>query len=371
MSNVLEGALEVAAAKAKYNEYCKELLSCRQLLARILQGATEEFSDVPLDMIWQCIEGTPEISKIPVVNVTRDSEKIIGSDTVDTKPNEGTITYDVRFSAYAPCGDTSIKLYMNLEAQKNLDVGYPLVTRGIYYGSRMISSQYGVEFKNSQYQKIKKVYSIWICYDVPESMGNSIVKYAITKEDMIGYVPDKKWEYDKMTLVFIYLNEDGKEHEEEYKKEYCELIHLLNTVFSEQLSVGQKLEILKKQHGFEFEEKDKEVLNEMCNFAEGLEERIEKRVTQRITQSVTESVTKSVTESVTKSVTESVTKSVTESVTKSVTENVTKSITEEDIKKAANMMRKMNLAAEDMYQMIAEEYELNSSQVREIVQADC
>lgn len=45
-------------------------------------------------------------------------------------------------------------LILLVEAQNALRPGYPLIKRAIYYCSRMISSQYGVEFSHSQYQKI-------------------------------------------------------------------------------------------------------------------------------------------------------------------------------------------------------------------------
>ncbi len=32
----------------------------------------------------------------------------------------------------------------------------------------MISSQYGVEFEEAHYEKIKKVYSIWVCANPPK-----------------------------------------------------------------------------------------------------------------------------------------------------------------------------------------------------------
>ena len=55
-----------------------------------------------------------------------------------------------------------------MEAQNQFYPGYPLIKRGIYYCCRMVSSQYGTVFTSSHYEKIKKVYSIWICTNPPE-----------------------------------------------------------------------------------------------------------------------------------------------------------------------------------------------------------
>lgn len=288
MSNILADNIKLSDTKAMYNEYCKELLSCKQILSRILHATTEEFEQMSFNTIQQCIEGTPEISSHPVYNDAMSNEKIVGADTVDNKPGEGIVTYDIRFAAYAPQAEHYVKLYVNVEAQKNYNTDYPLVTRGIYYGARMISSQYGVEFKNSEYGKIKKVYSIWICMKAPLYKGNTITKYSITKKDILGHSPDIKNEYDKMTIIFIYLNSDSKNH--------CDLTNMLNTIFSNKKNYVEKLDILKKHYGIELDSNEKEALNEMCNLAEGLVEDITEEVTEKVTQQVTKQVTQQVTE---------------------------------------------------------------------------
>lgn len=56
-----------------------------------------------------------------------------------------------------------IRLIINVEAQTAFNPGYPLTKRAIYYCSRMISAQHGPIFTNSEYGKIRKVYSIWVC----------------------------------------------------------------------------------------------------------------------------------------------------------------------------------------------------------------
>ena len=64
--------------------------------------------------------------------------------------------YDIRFFAIAPVSGELIRLIINIEAQNDFYPGYPLIKRGIYYCSRMISAQYGTEFTNSHYENIKK-----------------------------------------------------------------------------------------------------------------------------------------------------------------------------------------------------------------------
>ena len=64
---------------------------------------------------------------------------------------EGTVTYDIRFVAEVPVFKREIRLIINIEAQNDFYPGYPIMKRGIYYRSRLISSQYGVEFTDAHY----------------------------------------------------------------------------------------------------------------------------------------------------------------------------------------------------------------------------
>ena len=100
----------------------------------------------------------------------------MGMQNEDTIPGEGTIRYDVLFFARVPYGNHE-KLLVDVEAQKKFNPGYSLVTRGVFYCARMLSSQFGREFTPNDYDDIKKVYSIWICMEAPEYAAGTIVKY--------------------------------------------------------------------------------------------------------------------------------------------------------------------------------------------------
>ncbi|MGN0950892.1 MAG: hypothetical protein ACI4OH_09195, partial [Mitsuokella sp.] len=133
------------------------------IIANILKSCVSEFQDLSIDEIARhCIQGTPEVSTIPVepdISTTR----IQSQQTEDKTLTEGTVFYDIRFTALAPADGMPIALIINFEAQNDFEPGYPLLKRALYYCSRMISSQYGTVFTKSHYEKIQKVYSIWIC----------------------------------------------------------------------------------------------------------------------------------------------------------------------------------------------------------------
>ncbi len=120
----------------------------------------------------------------------------------------------------------------DIEAQGDYYPGYPLPKRGIYYCCRMISAQYGTEFTNSNYQDIKKVYSIFIAIRPPVNRQNTITRYRIVEEDMVGYVREPVRNYDLMTLLMICL---GKPEDTD-----CDILKLLDVLLSNDIEVAEK-----------------------------------------------------------------------------------------------------------------------------------
>lgn len=175
---------EQLAGALAYDEAAKGVLSQKKILAYILKRTVPEFESVSLDDIANVyIEGTPEVNSIPVskdeTNAVRqalkrqDTPPIKGAQNEDHSITEGSIVFDILFRAKAPETNELITLIINVEAQKSLKPKkktggtYPLLKRAVYYASRLISSQKGTEFVNSDYDKIKKVYTIWICMEAP------------------------------------------------------------------------------------------------------------------------------------------------------------------------------------------------------------
>ena len=171
-------AISMACDKSAYNEHAINILKDLHILANIMQGVLSECKGMTISEIISSIEGTPEVKCVPV----HPGEVISGDQNEDVVPGEGTTRFDIRFHAYLPNADKKIKILLNVEAQQDYTPNYDIVTRGIYYGARMISSQYGVEFKDSKYDNIKKVYSLWICTDAPSYAKITITEYKIKQE---------------------------------------------------------------------------------------------------------------------------------------------------------------------------------------------
>lgn len=265
MKNELARTIEYTELKSQYDMQCKKVLAQKVILSRILKGTMEEFADMLLEEIEACIEGNPEISAIPVLPGETNAEQITGLTNEDSVVGEGTVYYDIRFNVYIPRIREKQKIIINLEAQKDFYPGYEIVTRGIYYGSRMISAQYGTEFVKSDYDSIKKVCSIWICMNAPKYIGNTITEYYIEKKDLVGQQSVKKSAYDKMSVVIVTLNENVEVEDE--------LTGMLNVLLSEQIRANEKKRRLQQQYSIPIEREIGEEMNIMCNLSDLVEEK--------------------------------------------------------------------------------------------------
>ena len=268
MKNELARELSLAEGKIQYDNSVKRVLANKRILAWILKYVTEEFAGMSVDEIKTCIGSDIDISEIGVLpgrTNRREMEKIRGEAQEDAVPGEGELSFDIRFSAYLRGKKERIKLLINVEAQKNFYPGYSLTTRGVFYGARMISAQKGTEFAGSDYDKIRKVYSIWICMNAPDYIGNAISTYRITKEDPLPGIPDEKRTYDKLTVVMICLNAEAKNGNP--------LTRMLGVLLSPKLKVQNKIRQLEEEFAIPMENKEiGEELNQMCNLSDYVEE---------------------------------------------------------------------------------------------------
>lgn len=178
ISNVIEGN----NYKDRYDAEVKKILSDKTILAWIMKYSMQEFADYPIEEIRECIEGTPEIATIKV-RPGHTPEAIMGMPNEDKVPGEGEITYDIRFYVRTR-GLERIKIIVNIEAQNKYYPGYDLVTRAIFYCARLLSAQLDTEFVPRNYDDIKKVYSIWICMDVPKYAEYTITRYKINRPEL-------------------------------------------------------------------------------------------------------------------------------------------------------------------------------------------
>lgn len=265
--NTLSKVISTAGQKAAYDNACKKLLANKVILAWIMKSCLPEYQDCDINKTAkQYIEGEPQISNTAVHQneQAEPAPMIKGLNTEDSTIYEGTVTFDIRFNAIAPYSGERIRLIINVEAQNDFYPGYPIIKRNVYYCSRMISAQYGTEFTNAHYEKIKKVYSIFICINPPKNRKNTINSYSIQEENIIGHVKEQKENYDLLNAIMICLGNQKDEAD-------SGILRLLEVLLSSKRTTSEKKQILTNEFSIEMSTTLESEVSKMCNLSEGVE----------------------------------------------------------------------------------------------------
>ena len=175
MDASIKGTVRASDKDAQYHEKAKKLLGHKIILAYILVNTIEEFREMNPKEVVNYIEGEPYISVVPVDSGmtngkkkagdnpgkeleedTKTIEQVIGLNTENSEINEGMIRFDIIF--YVRMKDGLSQIIINIEAQKEEPSEYKILNRAIFYICRIVSSQKGRDFVNSEYNNMKRVY---------------------------------------------------------------------------------------------------------------------------------------------------------------------------------------------------------------------
>ena len=278
MDASIKETIQASDKEIQYDEKAKKLLGHKIILAHILVNTVDEFRGMNPKEVVKYIEGEPYISVVPVdpgvtntkenkkdsksIKDTKVTEQIIGLNTENSEINEGMIRFDIIF--YVRMKDGLTQMIINIEAQKEEPGKYKILNRAIFYICRMISSQKGRDFVNSEYNKLKRVYSIWICMNMEE---DSLTHIHLNKNDIIGS-HNWKGDLELLNIVMIGLTEKLTKKEEQY-----ELHRLLSALLSPNLKVKEKLEIIEKEYNIPMENDIRKDVEEMCNLSQDIKEK--------------------------------------------------------------------------------------------------
>ena len=213
------------------------------------------------------IEGEPYISTVPVEpgltnwKVDRGSSRIAGLNAEHADKNEGLVRFDIVF--YVRMKDGLSQIIINIEAQKDEPSGYDILNRAVFYVSRLVSSQKERDFENTNYNDIRRVYSIWVCMNMDE---NSLCHIHLVKDNLIGY-HEWKGNLDLLNIIMIGLSKELPDHNEKY-----DLHRLLGTLFSLELTQDERLELLNKEYNIPIEDSIRKDVSVMCNLSQGIKE---------------------------------------------------------------------------------------------------
>lgn len=285
----IANSIDIAQKKSHFDCACKKLLSEKIILAWIMKSTMSEYKDCNVEEIaCKYIIGTPQIGTAAVEPDTSNLSLIGNTGVEDVTVTEGTVTFDIKFAALLPGKNDAIGLIINIEAQNDFYPGYPIPKRGIYYCSRMISSQYGTEFTHSHYENIKKVYSVWICVNPPKYRENTITEYCITENNVVGRVKEKKDNYDLMSLIMICLGKSDTTQK-------GSILELLNTLLSTTTDAITKKEILTEQFNIPMTQSFEGSVDNMCNLSEGVwQEGIAFGIQQGINEGISQGIVTSI-----------------------------------------------------------------------------
>ena len=263
----LAQSIDIVAQKAQYDAACKKVLAEKIILAWIMKHTMKEYEAYDVwEIVEQYIVGEPKVGETPVLPDETTAPKVAGVGVEDLTVNEGIVTYDIQFRAILPDAEEIVQMIINVEAQNDFYPGYPIVKRGIYYCARMISSQHGTVFTDSHYEKIQKVYSVWICMNPPKNRKNTITEYSLSEKNIIGKVKENEEFYDLITAVMICLGK-GAEAEDN------SLLKLLDVLLSSDTKAIEKKEILENDFGIPMTKKMESEVEYMCNLSDGVEQR--------------------------------------------------------------------------------------------------
>ena len=263
LDTTLASNIRIARDKAAYDAACKRLLSEKVILAWILKRCVKEFQGCDVrEIAERYIEGEPRISE---VSVTPDATGAVirGLSQENVSPTEGDVFFDIYFSALVPGTEENVQLIINVEAQNKFYPGYPLLKRGVFYGSRMLSAQDGTVFAKAHYEKLRKVYSIWICTNPPKNREYTITRYHIAEENLLGNVHESERNYDLLSVVMVCLGKpDGRDKDS--------LLKLLSILLSRDTLPDDKKRVLREEFDIPMTLTLEKEVSLMCNLSDGV-----------------------------------------------------------------------------------------------------
>lgn len=266
MSTEIVNVLKVAGDKAQYDSCAKRLLSQKRILAHILVRTVEEFRGIKPEEMETYIEGDPVVGEVPAEPGLTNKEmadssgnRIAGLNTENSELNEGQARFDILF--YVRMRDGLTKMIVNVEAQKSEPTEYPILNRSVFYASRMISSEKGREFQHMEYGRIIQVHTIWICMNMDSNILSHI---HLTKNELLEPYP-WKGRLDLFNIVMIGVANKIPPMNEAYA-----MHRLIGTLFSNELKVEEKLDILSMEYGIPISDELREDVTTMCNLSQGI-----------------------------------------------------------------------------------------------------
>lgn len=240
----------------------------------MLQYAIKEYQDYSVDEVIRFINADTISDNVAVDDLPAFVKEL---NVEMSSATEKRVFYDIHFTAKPPnlsTEDIIVMLHIDFEVQNDYTPSnpkYPITKRAVYYVARELSAQLGVVTDTTDYDELEKVYSIWICNEnVPVRLKNSISRYYVAREDVVGECREPIEYHDLMEIIIFRRDE----------------VPLEDTIFEylEGVFTGN-IEAVGKYVDMEDNREVKEALKTMCGLGESIENKaLEKGREQGIEQ---------------------------------------------------------------------------------------
>ena len=227
-----------------YDQHFKSVIHRGTFLSWILKGCIDELKDRTIDEIKNGLR------------IGADGFTVIGRDTEIVSPRAGPIRLDSLFDLILP--DTDITVFVNVEAQ-NPDSHYAMEKRAEYYVCTMIHDQKGTVFRNDDYDKMCKVYSIWLMMDPLAGERSTVRRYWIAHDNGGGHGGRN----DMEEFNVIFMNLGGT-----YGDKMPEELEFMTLLFGKGMTENERMKIAIDKYKITQEEYPSEDLREMSVFYE-------------------------------------------------------------------------------------------------------
>ena len=164
--------------KIMLDQHCKAIVGNQEMLAR---------------MIHEFVKEARHLSVKEIMKSIKDEQRFRWLNNENMIPNYGTVKFDMLCCVDLPqLNGTNKRIYLNVEIQNNIHPGYSLVTRGIAYVLRILTTQWGRKYDDKNYDGMKKVYSLWIMPQATKRKDGDVDVYKVKKKGRMEKKKAKK-----------------------------------------------------------------------------------------------------------------------------------------------------------------------------------
>lgn len=238
------------------------LLTDAQIFARIIKLLLREFCNVSVEEIEKSIQFYRE-NPGKESNMGDNDVVIIPSDSVSKEQRNGEIRYDKHYNVKTKNMEYWIKL--ELEAQNvtnDKTLGYHLENRVAYNLGRMMSGQKFVDFSNSDFDRLKKVKSIWICLN---QATDSIIRFTYKPSLEYGDCDINSLQSEQFEGIIV--NVRGSSEKKQIAKSNGSIISFLEAVFKVE-DAATKKKVLQEEFHLKITNPLERRLEVMCGVTE-------------------------------------------------------------------------------------------------------